>query len=92
MITHQDLSFLLEMRTYSGREIESLAKEVLFILRNNRRTATLPLEQVEVGNAFILSAHQLSYMDPSLDLSFSPEDIAYILEENAYLHMGSQRN
>lgn len=92
MISDHDLSFLLEIRTYSTREIESLAKEILFVLRNNRRKATLPLDQVEVGNAFILAAHQLSVLNPELDLEIPAEDVAYILEENSYLHMGSERN
>jgi hypothetical protein len=88
----RDLTFLLETRVFSTREIESLAKEVLFVLRNNRRRATLPLDQVEVGNSFILAAHRLSCADPSLDLLIPAEDVAYILEETELLNMGSARN
>jgi len=88
----RDLKFLLDIQVMSSREIEDIAKEVLFILRHNRKKATLPLEQVEVGNSFILAAHRLSCVDPSIALEISLEDLTYISTENDLLHMGPSRN
>jgi hypothetical protein len=88
----RDLSFLLENHVFTTRELEDLVKEVLFILRINRRKTILPLDQVEIGNGFVLTAFAISQIEPSMDLEIPPEDITYIFEENALLHMGPQRN
>jgi hypothetical protein len=88
----RDLTFLLEPRILTTRELEDIFKEVLFLLRINRRKNILPLEQVEMGNGFILTVFALSQIDPSMDLEIPPEDITYIFEENALLHMGPMRN
>lgn len=88
----RDLTFLLEPRAFTSRELESLTKEVLFLLRVNRRKQILPLEQVEIGNGFILAVFAVMQLDPSMDLEIPAEDIAYIFEENALLHMGPMRN
>lgn len=88
----RDLTFLLENRIFTTRELEALTKEVLFLLRVNRRKQILPLEQVEIGNGFVLTVFALLQVDPSIDLEIPAEDIKYIFEENALLHMGPARN
>jgi hypothetical protein len=88
----KDLSFLLEINVFSSQEIEALAKEVLFILRLNRKKMNLPIEQVEIGNGFILAAQRIAMFDPNMNLEIPQEDLNYIIEENALIHMGLQRN
>jgi len=87
----KDLKFLFETRTFSGEHLEATIKEVLFILRWNRTTQLLPVDQVEVGNSFILAAFHLSLMR-QIDTDITVEDVGYILEENTYLNMGDRRN
>lgn len=88
----RDLSFLLERHIFTTRELESMVKEVLFILRINRTKNILPVDQVEIGNGFVLTAFAISQIDPSMDLEIPPEDITYIFEENSLLYMGPARN
>jgi hypothetical protein len=76
----KDLSFLLEINVFSSQEIEALAKEVLFILRLNRKKMNLPIEQ------------RIAMFDPNMNLEIPQEDLNYIIEENALIHMGLQRN
>lgn len=88
----RDLKFLLEIQVFSSREIESMAKEVLFTLRQNRSKRFLPTDQVEIGNAFVLAAYRLASVDPAFDLEIPVDDITFLEEELQLLHMGSARN
>lgn len=91
-----DIDFLLQLtdepQLISGDEVQKLVKNVITVLRDNRGTGHLSDQQVLVGNRFILAMYALFSDGSVLDIDVDFYDINYIIEENNYMRMGSNRN
>jgi len=91
-----DLEYLLSMEdgthVFTAHNMEELANNIIITLRENRRNPKLSDNALEKADQFILMAFSMSKVTEGIEIDVTHDDVEYIIEEVALLHMGHARN